>query len=340
MTTTPTSGPLLSVENLSVSLALPHGIMPVLRDLSFTVQRGETLCLVGESGCGKSITALALLRLLPKGIGRIAAGRILFEGTDLAALDEPAMRRIRGNRIAMIFQEPMTSLNPVLTIGRQIGEVLRLHQGLTRHEADQKTIRLLERVRIPDAPRRLGQYPHQLSGGMRQRVMIAMALACSPQVLIADEPTTALDVTIQAQILALLDEIRAETGAAVIMITHDLGVVAEVADRVVVLYAGRAVEQAGVGALFAHPRHPYTRGLMGSVPHMALHRGGQQVARLQEIRGTVPSPFDMPPGCAFAPRCALADDACSVVPALQDSGGHAVACWHAAQPLLRKAGAV
>ena len=335
------TAPLLSVENLSVSLALPHGTMQVLRDLSFTVHRGETLCLVGESGCGKSITALALLRLLPKGIGRIAAGRILFDGTELATLGEPAMRQIRGNRIAMIFQEPMTSLNPVLTIGRQIGEVLRLHQGLTRHEADQKTIHLLERVRIPDATRRLGQYPHQLSGGMRQRVMIAMALACSPQLLIADEPTTALDVTIQAQILALLDEIRAETGAAVIMITHDLGVVAEVADRVVVLYAGRAVEQATVADLFAEPRHPYTRGLMESVPHMALHRGGRDASRLQEIKGTVPSPFDMPPGCAFAPRCALADDVCTTVPVLQDFGsGHAAACWHAAQPQLRKAGAL
>ncbi len=330
--------PLLSVENLSVSLALPHGDMQVLRDLSFTVNRGETLALVGESGCGKSITALALLRLLPKRIGRISAGRILFDGTDLATLDEPAMRRIRGNRIAMIFQEPMTSLNPVLTIGRQIGEVLRLHQGLTRHEADQKTIRLLERVRIPDAKRRLGQYPHQLSGGMRQRVMIAMALACSPQLLIADEPTTALDVTIQAQILALLDEIRSETGAAVIMITHDLGVVAEVADRVVVLYAGRSVEQAGVGELFADPRHPYTRGLMDSVPHMALHRGGQPASRLQEIKGTVPSPFDMPPGCAFAPRCALADAACLAVPSLQGAA-HAVACWHAAEPQMLKTGA-
>jgi peptide/nickel transport system ATP-binding protein len=330
--------PLLSVENLSVSLALPHGDMQVLRELSFTVHRGETLALVGESGCGKSITALALLRLLPKRIGRVSAGRILFDGTDLATLDESAMRQIRGNRIAMIFQEPMTSLNPVLTIGRQIGEVLRLHQGLTRHEADQKAIRLLERVRIPDAKRRLGQYPHQLSGGMRQRVMIAMALACSPQLLIADEPTTALDVTIQAQILALLDEIRSETGAAVIMITHDLGVVAEVADRVVVLYAGRSVEQAGVGDLFADPRHPYTRGLMDSVPHMALHRGGQPVTRLQEIKGTVPSPFDMPSGCAFAPRCALADEACLTVPPLQGAG-HAVACWHSAEPQLLKAGA-
>jgi peptide/nickel transport system ATP-binding protein len=333
------SAPLLSVEDLSVSLSLPHGTMQVLRNLSFTVNRGETLALVGESGCGKSITALALLRLLPRRIGRIAAGRILFDGTDLATLDEPAMRRIRGNRIAMIFQEPMTSLNPVLTIGRQIGEVLRLHQGLTRHEADQKTVRLLERVRIPDARRRLGQYPHQLSGGMRQRVMIAMALACSPQLLVADEPTTALDVTIQAQILALLDEIRAETGTAVIMITHDLGVVAEVADRVVVLYAGRAAEQATAAELFANPRHPYTRGLMESVPHMALHRSGQPVARLQEIKGTVPSPFDMPPGCAFAPRCSLADDACAAVPMLQDSGGgHAVACWHAAEPRLLSVG--
>ena len=340
MTVSPNNNPLLSVEHLSVSLALPHGTMPVLRDLSFTVSRGETLCLVGESGCGKSITALALLRLLPRRIGRISAGRILFDGTDLAMLDEAQMRGIRGNRIAMIFQEPMTSLNPVLTIGRQIGEVLRLHQGLTRHEADVKTQHLLERVRIPDARRRLRQYPHQLSGGMRQRVMIAMALACSPQLLIADEPTTALDVTIQAQILALLDEIRAETGAAVIMITHDLGVVAEVADRVVVLYAGRSVEQAAVGDLFAAPCHPYTRGLMNSVPHLALHRGDQPLARLQEIHGTVPSPFDMPAGCAFAPRCSLADDACAAVPVLEVQGqGHAVACWHAAQPARLKADA-
>ncbi len=338
MTVSPNNGPLLSVEHLSVSLALPHGTMPVLRDLSFTVNRGETLCLVGESGCGKSITALALMRLLPRRIGRISAGRILFDGVNLATLNETEMRGIRGNRIAMIFQEPMTSLNPVLTIGRQIGEVLRLHQGLTRHEADVKTQRLLERVRIPDAKRRLRQYPHQLSGGMRQRVMIAMALACSPQLLIADEPTTALDVTIQAQILALLDEIRAETGAAVIMITHDLGVVAEVADRVVVLYAGRSVEQAAVGDLFAMPRHPYTRGLMNSVPHLALHRGDQPPARLQEIQGTVPSPFDMPAGCAFAPRCGLADDACATVPVLEELGAcHAVACWHAAQPARLKA---
>jgi peptide/nickel transport system ATP-binding protein len=340
MTTSANNDPLLSVENLSVSLALPHGTMPVLRDLSFTVNRGETLCIVGESGCGKSITALALMRLLPRHIGRISAGRILFDGKDLALLNEAEMRGIRGNRIAMIFQEPMTSLNPVLTIGRQIGEVLRLHQGLTRHEADAKTLRLLERVRIPDAQQRLRQYPHQLSGGMRQRVMIAMALACSPQLLIADEPTTALDVTIQAQILALLDEIRVETGAAVIMITHDLGVVAEVADRVVVLYAGRSVEQAAVGDLFAMPRHPYTRGLMNSVPHLALHRGDQPLARLQEIHGTVPSPFDMPAGCAFAPRCSLADERCVTVPHLEkQEQDHAVACWHAAQPARLKADA-
>lgn len=339
MTAATNTGPLLRVEALGVSLTLPHGTMPVLRDLSFTVNRGETLALVGESGCGKSITALALLRLLPKRIGHISSGRILFDGTDLSTLGEAAMRGIRGNRIAMIFQEPMTSLNPVLTIGRQIGEVLRLHQGLTRHEADEKTVRLLERVRIPDAKRRLGQYPHQLSGGMRQRVMIAMALACNPQLLIADEPTTALDVTIQAQILALLDEIRSETGTAVIMITHDLGVVAEVADRVVVLYAGRSVEQATVAELFANPRHPYTRGLMGSVPHLALHRGSQPATRLQEIKGTVPSPFDMPPGCAFAPRCGLADDACATVPVLETVGdSHAVACWRATGPRLLKAG--
>jgi peptide/nickel transport system ATP-binding protein len=338
---TATAGaPLLGVEALSVSLALPHGTMPVLHDLSFSVHAGETLALVGESGCGKSMTALAILRLLPKRIGRISGGRILFEGRDLAALDEAEMRGIRGNRIAMIFQEPMTSLNPVLTIGRQIGEVLRLHQAMTQHEAEERAKRLLERVRIPDAVRRLRQYPHQLSGGMRQRVMIAMALACSPRLLIADEPTTALDVTIQAQILALLDEIRTETGTAVIMITHDLSVVAEIADRVVVLYAGRGVEQASVADLFDAPRHPYTRGLMEAVPHLARHRSSQPPTRLREIGGAVPSPFDMPAGCAFAPRCGQADAACSDAPPLAaGERGHAVACWHAAASQARKAGA-
>jgi oligopeptide/dipeptide ABC transporter ATP-binding protein len=323
-------GRLLTVENLSVVFDTSDGPMPVVRDLSLGLDRGEALCLVGESGCGKSITALSIMRLLPKKLARIAAGRVLFDGTDLAALDEPAMRAIRGNRIAMIFQEPMTSLNPVLTIGRQIAEVLELHRGLTRHEAEGQALRLLERVRIPDARRRLGQYPHQLSGGQRQRVMIAMALACDPQLLIADEPTTALDVTIQAQILALLDEIRTETGTAVMMITHDLGVVAEFADRVVVLYAGRAVEEGRVVDIFDDPRHPYTRGLMRSVPRLARHRDGGGQGRLEEIAGTVPSPFAMPEGCAFAPRCDVASDECRRQPPLRvDLAAHAAACWRA-----------
>ncbi len=321
---------LLTVENLQVVFDTPSGPMPVVRDLSLGLARGEALCLVGESGCGKSITALSIMRLLPKKLARIAAGRVVFDGIDLAALDEPDMRAIRGNRIAMIFQEPMTSLNPVLTVGRQIAEVLELHRGLTRHEAEGQALRLLERVRIPDARRRLGQYPHQLSGGQRQRVMIAMALACDPQLLIADEPTTALDVTIQAQILALLDEIRTETGTAVLMITHDLGVVAEFADRVVVLYAGRAVEEGAVIDIFDDPRHPYTRGLMRSVPRLALHRAGGEQGRLQEIAGTVPSPFAMPEGCAFAPRCDAAADDCRRQPPLRfDHAAHAAACWRA-----------
>jgi peptide/nickel transport system ATP-binding protein len=320
--------PLLAVANLTVSFLTGSGWTPVVRDLSFNVDTGETLCLVGESGCGKSVTALSILRLLPRGIARIEKGSIRFAGRDLTSLDEEAVRAVRGNEIAMIFQEPMTSLNPVLTVGEQIAEALVRHERLSMLRAFARTRELLERVRIPDAERRLRAYPHQLSGGMRQRVMIAMALACRPKLIIADEPTTALDVTIQAQILALLAEIREELGTAVVLITHDLGVVAEIADRVIVLYAGEAAEEADVFSLFERPRHPYTHGLMRSLPRIARGLGA---TRLQEIRGTVPAPVDLPAGCAFAPRCDLASTHCRAeAPRLAAQGpGHRAACWHA-----------
>ena len=323
---TPLSGtPVLAVENLTVSVHSSTGWVPIVRDLSMTVDAGETLCLVGESGCGKSITALAVMGLLPRG-ARIDAGRVLVDGHDITRLDEPALRDLRGRELAMIFQEPMTSLNPVLTIGEQIGEALMRHEGLAFPAARQRTLALLERVRIPDAVRRIGAYPHQLSGGMRQRVMIAMALACRPRLLIADEPTTALDVTIQAQILALIAEIREELGTAVVFITHDLGVVAEIADRVAVLYAGKVVEQSDIFALFDGARHPYTRGLMRSTPRLAAGAD-----RLTEIRGMVPPPNALPEGCAFAPRCGQADERCQAEPPLAPSaGGRRVACWHPA----------
>jgi peptide/nickel transport system ATP-binding protein len=324
------AAPLLQVEDLSLSFRGANGMLPILRGISFSLQAGETLCLVGESGCGKSVTALSILRLLPRATTRIDGGRILFEGQDLLHLDDAAMRALRGNRISMIFQEPMTSLNPVLTIGRQIGEVLQLHRGLDAAAAKEEARRLLDRVRIPDAKRRLGDYPHHLSGGMRQRVMIAIALACRPRLLIADEPTTALDVTIQSQILTLLQELKQETGTAILLITHDLGVVAEMADKVTVLYAGATAEAARVKDLFALPRHPYTRGLMGSMPRFARAvQGDRRQARLAEIPGVVPAPHARPPGCAFADRCAQATDRCAAEPPLAElAPGHTVACWH------------
>ncbi|QCI65896.1 ABC transporter ATP-binding protein [Phreatobacter stygius] len=320
--------PLLSVENLTVSVRSSAGWTPIVRDLSIEVAPGETLCLVGESGCGKSVTALAVMGLLPRG-ARIDAGRILLDGRDIANLDEPALRDLRGRDIAMIFQEPMTSLNPVLTIGEQVGEALIRHEGLSGRAARQRTFDLFERVRLPDAARRISAYPHQLSGGMRQRVMIAMALACKPKLLIADEPTTALDVTIQAQILALMAEIRAELGTAIIFITHDLGVVAEVADRVAVLYAGKVVEETDVFSLFDNARHPYTRGLMRSTPRLTAGQARDASFRLTEIRGTVPPPTDLPEGCAFQPRCERASDRCGLDPILAAGlDGRHVACWH------------
>jgi len=259
---------LLKVENLTIELDTKKGVAPVIDNLSFELQAGETLSFVGESGCGKSMTALGIMGLLPEKIGRIASGSILFDGEDITKVDAERLREIRGNDISMIFQEPMTSLNPVFSIGEQIAEVLRRHQHLSKKAAWTQAVELLDAVRIPEAKRRSGSYPHQLSGGQRQRVMIAMALACKPRILIADEPTTALDVTIQAQIFDLLEDLRAQTGTAIIMITHDMGVVAEIAERMIVMYAGRMVEQGRVEQVLNHPRHPYTKGLIDCVPHL------------------------------------------------------------------------
>ena len=332
MDTTNTT-PLLRVEGLRTQFRTRDGIVRAVDGVSFDVHPGETLAIVGESGCGKSVTAMSILRLLPMPPARIVAGSITFDGRDLLGLSEDEMRHVRGNLISMIFQEPMTSLNPVLTIGDQVAEALMLHRGLDRKAAIARAIDMLNKVQIPEAARRVHQSPHQLSGGMRQRVMIAMALACGPRLLIADEPTTALDVTIQAQILELMRNLGRETGASIILITHDLGVVAEMAQRVVVMYAGRKVEQASVESLFAHPRHPYTAGLLGSMPHLGGSLSEPENAppkRLVEIPGMVPSLKEDTPGCLFAPRCPRASDRCRLeVPALAEFGqGHFAACWH------------
>jgi peptide/nickel transport system ATP-binding protein len=328
MTVSGNAPAVLEVEGLRTYLFTRSGIVKGVDDVSFTLRRGETL-----SGCGKSMTALSIMRLVPDPPGRIVGGRILLEGKDLVALDEEAMRDIRGNQISMIFQEPMTSLNPVLTIGSQIAEVLRLHQRLSRSEAAAKAIEMLRLVKIPEPAQRAREYPHQLSGGMRQRAMIAMALACNPRVLIADEPTTALDVTIQAQILDLMLDLQSQLGTAVILITHNLGVVAETAQRVIVMYAGRKVEEAEVEALFEEPLHPYTQGLLASIPRLAIISGERAAApaRLKEIPGIVPPLSNLPPGCTFAPRCAFADARCRAqFPAYEQvRPGHWVACWHA-----------
>ena len=321
--------PLLEVTALQTHFATPDGVVRAVEGLSFTVAPGETLAIVGESGCGKSVTSMSILRLIQSPPGRIA-GSIRFEGQELLDLPEAAMRRIRGNEIAMIFQEPMTSLNPVLTVGRQITETLRLHQGLSARAAEARAAEALSLVGIPAPERRAREYPHQLSGGMRQRVMIAMALACNPKLLIADEPTTALDVTIQAQILDLMRRLKQRIGSAIMLITHDLGVVAETAERVVVMYAGRKVEEAPVAALFARPAHPYTLGLLGAVPRLGAGAEGTARTRLAEIPGLVPSLRARIAGCPFAPRCARADDHCRAeAPALRTlAPGHAVACHH------------
>ena len=326
--------PLLQVENLQTHFRTPDGINRAVDGVSFHVEAGETVAVVGESGCGKSVTANSILRLIPEPPGKIA-GRILFEGRDLLTLPDRAMRQIRGNEISMIFQEPMTSLNPVLTIGRQLGETLRLHQGLDRQAAEARGIEMLRLVGIPEPARRIRNYPHQLSGGMRQRVMIAMALACSPKLLIADEPTTALDVTIQEQILDLMRDLKTRVGAAIILITHDLGVVAEVASRVIVMYAGRKVEEAPVAELFRAPKHPYTQGLIGAVPKLGSSLTGTRT-RLAEIPGLVPSLKQRIEGCVFAGRCPYATDLCrQIAPALElKAPAHIAACHYSRHEAL------
>jgi peptide/nickel transport system ATP-binding protein len=324
-------GPLLCVEGLRTYFELRHGTVKAVDSVSFTLASHETLAIVGESGCGKTITALSLMRLVPDPPGRIVGGKVELTGTDLLRLSDDEMRAVRGKDIAMIFQEPMTSLNPVLTIGGQIAEAALLHEKINRREAWEKAVAMLRLTRIPEPEQRAHEYPHQLSGGMRQRAMIAMALACNPKVLIADEPTTALDVTIQAQILEIILDLQRKLGTAVILITHDLGVVAETAQRVIVMYAGRKVEEAPVDELFARPQHPYTRGLMGSIPRLPSMRGEvvDRIERLQEIPGTVPGLANLPDGCAFAPRCAHAQDRCRAQypPYEEKLTGHWAACW-------------
>jgi len=318
------SEPLLELRDLSVRFETDEGTNHAVDRISWSLAPGEVLGIVGESGCGKSVTSMAMLRLLPP--TAVVTGEALFSGRDLLSAPASHLRRIRGREISFVFQEPMTSLNPVFTVGRQIGEVVRRHLGASRSEARDRAIELLDLVHIPAAARRVDEYPHQLSGGMRQRVMIAMALACDPKVLIADEPTTALDVTIQAGILDLMREVRERLGTAIVLITHNLGVVAEIADRVIVMYAGRKVEEAQVRELFAHPQHPYTIGLLGAIPRPAA---GEQ-ARLQEIPGVVPSLATLPQECVFADRCPRVDElVCRQVPPLRRvRQEHLVACFH------------
>ncbi len=322
----PSSDRLLEVTDLKTYFDTDEGVVKAVDGVSFHLDRGETLAVVGESGSGKSVTSLSVMRLIPTPPGRIASGRMLFEGEDLVGKSERDMRRIRGNEISMIFQEPMTSLNPVYTVGDQIAEAIVLHQGKSYRDAMKLSIEMLDLVGIPEPAKRVKNYPHQMSGGMRQRVMIAMALSCGPKLLIADEPTTALDVTIQAQILDLMRKLQREIGMSILFITHDLGVVAEVADRVVVMYAGRAVEEGDVNDIFARPQMPYTLGLMNSIPR--VDRAAEHQDRLEAIPGNVPNPLYLPEGCAFHPRCRFATDECKqAIPALEDTGnGHMVRC--------------
>jgi peptide/nickel transport system ATP-binding protein len=324
--------PLLEIDNLQTHFFTPAGVVRAVDGVSYSVRPRETLGVVGESGCGKSVTALSILRLVASPPGKIVGGSIRFEGRNLLELRESDMEDLRGNDIAMIFQEPMTSLNPLLTIGRQIAEAVELHRGLSRREAWDEAVEMLRRVHIPEPERRVHAYPHQLSGGMRQRAMIAMALSCNPKLLIADEPTTALDVTIQAQILDLMRELQDTTGAAIVLITHDMGVVAENADRVVVMYAGRKVEEASADDLFDQPGHPYTKGLLGSLPNLEVAaQTDTRRARLAEIKGMVPSLMNLPQGCTFAPRCGFATEECRAAfpPLAEHRPGHWIACWHA-----------
>ncbi|MEW6045556.1 MAG: ABC transporter ATP-binding protein [Bacillota bacterium] len=314
----------MDVRNLKTYFYTEDGVVPAVDGVSFGLERGGTLGILGESGCGKSVTSLSIMRLVPQPPGRIVDGQIVFEGEDLLRKKEAEMRRIRGNEIAMIFQEPMTSLNPVFTVGNQIMEAIILHQKVSKAEARRRAIEMLKLVGIPSPEKRIDDYPHQMSGGMRQRVMIAMALSCNPKLLIADEPTTALDVTIQAQILDLMRRLQRELGTAIMLITHNMGVIAELVDHVVVMYAGKIVESADVRSIFTRPRHPYTVGLLESVPK--LHESRE---RLKAIEGVVPSPYNMPTGCRFHPRCELARDICKRLepPVMELSPGHRAACW-------------
>jgi oligopeptide/dipeptide ABC transporter ATP-binding protein len=326
----------LEVDDLRTHFFTANGVVKAVDGVSYAVGRGETLGVVGESGCGKSVTALSIMRLVANPPGRIVGGEVRLNGRNLLKLTEVEMEQARGKDVSMIFQEPMTSLNPLYTVGRQIAESVALHEGLAKRDAFDKAIEMLRRVSIPEPERRAHAYPHQMSGGMRQRVMIAMALACNPKVLIADEPTTALDVTIQAQILDLMRELQETLGTAIVLITHDMGVVAENADRVVVMYAGRKVEEADADAIFAAPAHPYTVGLLGSIPHIdEAAEAGSARRRLTEIKGLVPSLARLPQGCSFAPRCGFASDQCRAsVPGLREvQPRHRVACWHAEKVL-------
>ena len=320
------TGALLEIRGLKTYFRTDDGVVQAVDGVDIRIARGETVCVVGESGCGKTVTALSVLKLIASPPGKIVAGKILWQGRDLVPLDAAQMSAVRSKEIAMVFQEPMTSLNPVYTVGEQIAETVRLHEGLSRRAAMEKAVEMLKLVHIPNAAQRVNDYPHQFSGGMRQRVMIAMALSCNPKLLIADEPTTALDVTIQAQILDLLQEMKARFGMAIMLITHAMGVVAETAQRVVVMYAGEVVEEAGVGQLFEAPRHPYTQGLIRSIPR--VDKAATHKARLEAIPGVVPSLLKPPQGCRFAPRCRFAKDVCrKETPAFREvAPGHKVAC--------------
>ena len=325
MTSQSVNSPLLDVRDLKTYFDTDVGVARAVDGVSFSVDRGKTLAIVGESGCGKTVTALSILRLIPKPPGRIAGGQILFEGRDLLTLNSKEIRAVRGGDVAMIFQEPATSLNPVFTVGSQIAEAIRLHREVPRRQIRDAVLSALKDVQMSEPERRIDQYPHEMSGGMKQRVMIAMALSCNPKLLIADEPTTAVDVTIQAEILALLRHTQEQFGMALLLITHDLGVVAEMADEVVVMYAGKVIEHAPVRELFATPRHPYTQGLFASLPRI-----DQKGDRLTAIEGTVPSPTHFPSGCRFRPRCPLAAEECHEEPPLEEkSPGHFAACWFA-----------
>ena len=329
--------PLLEVSKLSVEFRIDSQRLPVVHEVSYTLARAETVGVVGESGCGKSVTALSIMRLLPEPSGRISNGAIYLQGRNLLELSENEMQGVRGREVSMIFQDPTAALNPVLSVGRQIAEAFVRHEGLSKTEAWDRAVEVLRLVRIPEAERRARDYPYQLSGGMNQRVGIAMALACRPKVLIADEPTTALDVTVQAQILDLMSELQEQLGTAIIFITHDMGIIAENVSRVVVMYAGRKVEEAAVDSLFSAPCHPYTLGLLRSIPRLGAAEHTR--TRLEEVAGVVPSPSNLPKGCAFSPRCPFADEDCvESAPVFEEKQpGHFAACWHTER--LTRAGA-